>query len=76
MTIPNATFPGPENGTHPVRADQTLGEHFRSRCCVPGDSASPIATYHHRRRHSCNPSATVPHLLKSGSALLRNIQLP
>jgi hypothetical protein len=76
MAIPIAIFLGPQNVAHPVRADQTLGEHFRSRCCVPGDSASPIATYHHRRRHSRNPSATVPHLLKSGSALLRNIQLP
>ena len=76
MAIPNAIILGPQNVTHPVRADQTLGEHFRSRCCVPGDSASPVATYYHRRRHSRNPSATVPHLLKSGSALLRNIQLP
>ncbi len=76
MAIPNATFPGPENGTHPVRADPTRVDHFTSRCCVTRDPAPPIATYHHRRRHSRNPSATVPHLLKSGSALLRNVQLP
>jgi len=76
MAIPNATFLGPQNGTHPVRADQTLGDHFRSRCCVTRGPASPTAKYHHHRRHSRNPSATVSRLRETGSALFRNIQLP
>ena len=55
MAIPNATFLGTKNDTHPVRADQTLVDHFRSRCCVTRDPASPTAKYHRHRRHSRNP---------------------
>jgi hypothetical protein len=76
MAISSATFPGPENVTHPLRAYQTLVDHFRSRCRVSRDPGSLTAKHHHHRHHSRNPSLTVPHLLNSGSALLRNIQLP
>jgi hypothetical protein len=76
MAIPNATSLGPQNGTHPVHADQTPGDHFRSRRCFIRGSASPIGRYHHHRRHGRNLSVTVRHLLKSASSMLRKIQLP
>lgn len=76
MTIPNATFPGPENVTHPVRAHQALVDHFQSHCRVTRGPASPAAKYHHHRRHNRNPFAAAPRLRHTGSALLCNIQLP
>ena len=61
MAILYAIFPGTKNGTHPLRADQTPVAHFRARCRVTRAPASPTAQYHHLRRHSRNPSATVPY---------------
>jgi hypothetical protein len=61
MTIPHAIFPGTKNGTHPLRADQTLVQHFGARGCVTPGPASPTTHYHHYRRHSHSPSATLPH---------------
>jgi hypothetical protein len=76
MTIPNATFPGPENVTHPVRAHQALVDHFRSHCCVTRGPGSLTAQHDHHRRHSRNRSAAAPRLSHTGSPLLCNIQLP
>ncbi len=76
MAITNATFSELENGTHPLRADQTRVDQFKSRCRVTRGPASPTAKHYHHHRPSRTLPTTASPLFKNGSALVRNIQLP